>query len=112
RRRPPRPTTGWARPPRGGPPGPAGRPPGRPQPGESPPALRCAPYSWLLALDCREGEPEVGPLPRLGLHTDLTPVALHNLLADRQANARARILLRPVQPLERHEQPVHVLRVN
>src|SRR5205823_7417210 len=59
-----------------------------------------------------EAEREGGALSRLGLHPDAAAVALHDLLADRQPNARAGILVATMQPLEGDEDALGTRRVD
>src|SRR3954453_13534431 len=54
---------------------------------------------------------ETRPPAWLRLRPDPAPVSLHDSLADRQAAPRARVLLLGVQPLEDHEDPPRVARV-
>ena len=54
-------------------------------------------------------EEERRPLAGRGLHPDPSAVALDDALAQREADAGARILLRPVQPLEDDEQALKCL---
>src|SRR5262249_51462177 len=60
----------------------------------------------------RNREKERRPLPRLPLDPDAAAVALHDPLADRQADARAGVLGAAVQPLEDEKDPLAVLRLD
>src|SRR5208337_568537 len=58
----------------------------------------------------RNGEMESGTCSRFRLHPHAATMALHNLFADRQANARAGIFLTAMQALKNNENPVKILR--
>ena len=68
------------------------------------------------AVSCRAAagsvKRNVVPSPGLGLDPDAPAVALDDLLADRQADAGARVLVAAVQPLEDDEDPLDVLRLD
>src|SRR5271166_1059704 len=64
----------------------------------------------LVPSFIRNGEMEGGTCSRFRLHPHAAAVPFHNLFADRQANAGARILLTAVQALENNENPVKILR--
>src|SRR5271165_274312 len=63
----------------------------------------------LIPSFIRNGEMEDGTCSRFRLHPHPATVPLHNLLADSQADTRARILLAAMQALENNEDPVKVL---
>src|SRR6266404_2604777 len=58
----------------------------------------------------RNGETERRAASRCGFHPDASSVPLRDFLANRQPDARARILRLRVQPLKNHENPFVVLR--
>ena len=68
----------------------------------------------IIALLSLSGEREVEgrALAGLGLDPDAPAVALDDLLADRQADAGARVLVPAVQALEDDEDALEVLRVD
>src|SRR5690606_19569126 len=57
-----------------------------------------------------DGEKEGGAGSGLGLEPDPTAVALHHLLADRQANPGSRVVGPAVKALEEHENTVGIFR--
>src|SRR5687768_5634100 len=64
--------------------------------------------SWLPAESPRQREAECRADARLGLDLDAPPVALDDLLADREADAGAVIVAAAVQPLEQDEDALEV----
>src|SRR5256885_6163573 len=63
-------------------------------------------------VDWGEREVKRRALLRCGLHPDPAAVTLHNLLADGEPQARARVLVLPMQALEDDEDPLEVLWVD
>src|SRR5258706_2354810 len=57
-------------------------------------------------------EPEGAAPARFGFDPDAAAVAVHHLLADRQADAGARVLALVVQALEHHEDALEVLHLD
>src|SRR5256714_2794295 len=62
--------------------------------------------------DCGQRERERRAPARLGLDPDPAAVALHDLFADREPDARTRVLVLPVQPLENDEDALEVLGID
>src|SRR5579871_3893894 len=60
----------------------------------------------------RKREIERRPLPRFGFDPNPPVIALHDALANRQADAGARVLLGGMQPLEQSKNVLLVLRLN
>src|SRR5207344_1466513 len=57
-------------------------------------------------------EAERRAFARLRFHPDAASVPLRDLLADREADAGAWVLVAPVQPFEGREDPLRVLRID
>src|SRR5437660_11390764 len=70
------------------------------------------PASISGLADCGQRERERRALARLGLDPDPAAVALHDLLADREADPGPGIIVLAVQPLEDDEDAVEVLRID
>src|SRR2546430_1702399 len=75
-------------------------------------SIGTAPEVISSLADRGQREKERGALARLRLDPDAAAVALDDLLADREPDPRARVLVLPVQPLENDEDPLEVLRVD
>src|SRR6185437_16245591 len=58
------------------------------------------------------GEEKSRAFARLGFHPDSASVTLDDFFANRQAHARAGIFLPRVQPLEQHENPLEIFRID